>query len=418
MIKALALAFLYFNAQVSVLSILRKKSVCADVTRYQRSALPCPQRGQADDLDYEILNAQKEISNLSGLKVIQAEGCIKQLYNLVPELKKEQEKHLVHNKLLAACVVPPLNYSYLKEKILQGFKAQQSGGGMPDYYSGEYCIYGNGGGALFLPLCVSRYINYTADREFLNQKVFYNRYSYKPLTKILPSSLCESVYLHTLRAIDSFMLNGNGLIDICSQGFAADGLTDNIICSLIYCYCIEQFLSNICDSKTKIKYVSRISNIKKAVLNICQSSFSTTFKMLKAISQGRQTCCPDFSDANLSNVPAAVIILYAEYFFNTGIDVTKLLSSLNYRNITLTESLLLKKAIIGCLAGINYRQGMLKAKPLCGEYKIIISNQNKSVVIEHKKNQKADATEIGGITFNNVDYINLSGYNKDIFITV
>jgi hypothetical protein len=417
MIKALTLAFLYFNAQISALNILRKNSACADAGRYQRSALPCPQRARADELDFEILNARKENRISSGLEIIEAENCIKQLYNKIPRFT-EREKHLAHNKLLSACAVPPLCHNQLKEKILQGLKAQHICGSMPDYYNGEFYIYGEGCGALFLPLCVSQYINYSADRDFLNETVCYNQYSLKPLSKIFPSPLCESVYLHVLRAIDSFNLNDRGLIDIKSQGFAADGLTDNIICSLIYCHCVEQFFSNISDSKTKIKYLCRISNIKKAVLNICESGTSLTFKMLKAISQGRQACCPVFSDSELPNVPAAVIILYAEHYSKNGLDVTDLLSSLYYRDITLTESLLLKKAIIGCLAGINYRQGMLKAKPVCGEYKIVIKDNSKSVIIEHKNNHSADTADIGGITFNNVDYINLNGYNKDIFITV
>ena len=118
---------------------------------------------------------------------------------------------------------------------------------------------------------------------------------------------------------------------------------------------------------------------------------------------------------DFDGIPAATVLLYAASVAKSGGDAP-VLRALENRDISLTESLLLKNALINIM-GIGYKNGALKVKPACHKYKAVVFTDGASIVIQNEGGGVVSA-RAGGITFNNVDYVKLKGYNKNITITV
>ena len=69
------------------------------------------------------------------------------------------------------------------------------------------------------------------------------------------------------------------------------------------------------------------------------------------------------------------------------------------------------------LSGVDFKCGLMNIKPKCKNYKLSFDYNGNKVEIDYNK-YRNDGLTIDDLRFNNLDYICLKAYNKDVYISL
>jgi hypothetical protein len=252
--------------------------------------------------------------------------------------------------------------------------------------------------------------------NFLKENICYNQLTARPLSKITSADFSQSVYDHAIRAIESVKINGYGLIDKLLPSFIMkDELLNNICSSLLYCASVERFFDYI-EYKAKLRCIGRITRIRQAAANKAieyyKQSGNKLYYALHMLA-GKKHICGQY-DITLNN--GYQCLIYALAVLNTNPKYAlKILNNYLSADITPLQHILLKIIIFNGFFGIKFKCGHLGVTPKAENFRLQFNRENIRLTIEaDKRNNRC--CNVNGIILNNVDYINLRSYNKDIYL--
>lgn len=434
----------FLIAQYSLLGIINSYNNNFKIKKYNVLVLQKKQKREfADKLDFELLQNQKD-NNISFQKNIKSnDEIIIKINNII---KNEYKQNILYSTAFYNildfydCFSMPFENS--RNNLINIIKYQFYNGAMPDYIKGNLYINGSKTGHILLPLIVSMYINYTGDINVLNDSVCYNSYCDKPLCDIISTEFCESIYDHTIKALNSISITKSGLVDFVYYQSVYEKMNiekdfANILATILYCKSAESFSEYIKDYKTKLFYIEKIKKLLKNCSNECEKYlYSNNYNNTKSIIGGilyvlsnganRKDVTEHIKKLDIiinskNDINIIYKLLFAEYLIDNN-DIEKfniiMLNILNNNNFNAIESIFLKKILYYNVLGIKFKCGLIKIKPkTVYDFNFLFTyNQNK-VNISYKKDNKKGLI-IDGLLFNNLDYICLKSYNKDIYITI
>ena len=92
-----------------------------------------------------------------------------------------------------------------------------------------------------------------------------------------------------------------------------------------------------------------------------------------------------------------------------------LLDALGDRRLNPVERAMVKRILIKGLCGIDFKLGRMRIAPRFEKFRIMFSYKAQNVDVDYAF-RFWDGIEINGLKYNNLDYADLNGYNRDIRI--
>jgi hypothetical protein len=417
----------FFLAELSLYNIMKSRDTKPLSQSSAVFSVPKSLRTAADKLDYEILIRQKDNLTVSDIKI---ESEINgNLYNNTDNASDNYENASALYKTLNIYAAAGISAEALKNNLTALIKAQFYSGDMPDYIMGGKYINESGYGALTLPLAAAEYINYTGDSGILDESICYNGLCSNPLCDIRATEFCESVYQHITNALNTEKIHGEREENnIILERLGIDKAYNKIVSRLLYCISAEAFLPYIKDYGYKLDLIEKISIIKRdsadTALNSTQKASGRQYAeacMLNLLCKGvsSEDMLKELFSLN-SEINAAspfIKILFISFLIKNSkiAEAFGLIKGLDGARLGVSEKTLFKKVLLKDIFGISFKQGMLALKPKGIKYDVSFNFSGKKVSIKNLNNS-GGGIYVDRLLFNNIDYIPLGSYNKDIDI--
>lgn len=443
----------FFTAQCCLLAVIRKVYGNSAVQKYPPYEI-CgvkQYRQYADSLDWEIFLSAIENGNF---KLSAVFGCgSRNIISLYQNAENCVFPNDTNSKIYSSYIYKSLKmllpygmpFSELKEYVSGLVKTQYYSGGAPEYTAGGRYICCKGAAGVMVPLITSLYCNYTGDADFFNETLCYNAVSSRPVSSISGTSFCENVYTHCIKAVYGISLNGYGLInmphkDSLAELIGLDGEFCDIAASLLYCFSCESFLPYMENCGERLEIINRIREIKNNITQKLANYLDTenpsesfnrvlvsVFYLLSGGGADRKKVLDSIKKLILKGglkekfsekgsvtlkILLAFIFLKEKEFKAADLLTESLLTHDSFNPL---EALLIKCLLFSGYFGLKFKCGYLSVKPAADSFKILFDHNGKAVNIDYGKDAYSGLT-IDGLRFNNLDYICLKGYNKDINI--
>lgn len=430
----LPLFFFFFIAECCIAGIIRSRATaCITMRPAPLTQIAKEERTIPDGLDYELLLRQSEILPLKQIS-LSLQGITEQLYNLLVKDKEDitTSSMLYKSYFLINNIGTP--FPELKKHIISLLKTQAYCGDMPDYFKGNKYITGDNCGALFLPIAVAEYINYTGDKGILDQSICYNAPCTKPLCTFQVATYCETVYEHVIKALDTFIENEEGCItrhNGALKHFSIEEKYYNIFTGILYCMSGEAFLPYIIDYSYKIKLIKKLQTIKNYGIKFTSNVLNQADGNITDFASCAMMyilCGGENSEEYINKLidtesfdkisPFLQILTASKTIIKTNSKyLEKMYSSFKKQSLNAFENTALQSLIIKNICGIEFKNGHMSVNP-CNDNYIIEFNYDGNLIIINNKGMYNGGKMIDGLLFNNLDYIPLKGYNKNIEILI
>lgn len=438
----------FFIAQYSLLGIIKMQENNLKIKKYNRYLEEPPKkRIKPDKLDFEILNQENYNFLSPSINIKNADNLLTELFYKASDTKNQNadEKNISASFLftsLSLALSFSISFDTLRDYVKKIIETQFYCGSMPDFFKGKMYIMGGNIGFIALPFAVSQYCNYTGDVNFLKETVCYNTLCYKPICKTTQTAFCENIYQHVIRALYFFSCNEYGLIDFCyNDSFFKEINIEkefaDIFAGFFYCKSAEAFLDYISEYKQRLEILQKIKDLRENAVKKIEVLFDlNNFNTLNNVSASilyllcggarlknevikklENIIYNENENIKLSDINVLYQLLYAEYLLkeNKTETAVNILSRLKDRELNLLENLFLKSLIINGFLNIEFKFGHIKIKPKINKFDLEFDyNLNKISI--NKDELSGDGLIIDGLRFNNLDYIHLKGYNKDVNI--
>jgi hypothetical protein len=425
----------FFILQGALLGHIRNRCSYGRISPYQ---LKCkePLRCRLSRLDEAALLEAREQPMIRSLSLFNAGSLVTSLYNL----SEGQESLLSHSTLCKALeLLSPVGFDVeeLRDRVRHIISLQHYSGWLPDFFKGDIMLKGACSCGFLLPLALGSYCHYTGDFSILGEEKNYNEYGGGDLERAKSSILFDAAHEHAVRALLSVRENCYGLPFFEYQGSAFEtmGLEEefsDMLAALLYIRSADSFLEFAGDYKIKLKLIEKangfLSGLKgKAKLfgahgTESPSSLACLSILIAAgkrpgeeiIDKAASSCERALKEGRLKPLYALLLSrgLIEGDFVDQAISV---LNALKEYSLNPIERALLKEIVIGGLCGVGFKFGRIKVTPRFEKYRMMFPYKRFNVDIDYAF-RFWDGVEINGLKYNNLDYADLKGYNRDISI--
>lgn len=333
----------------------------------------------------------------------------------------------------------------LRHATLELFMCQFKSGAVMDYVcGGGYFMSGDVISAAALPLVAASFVNYTGDRSFFKERTLYARQDIgnSPIKSRLGTDSGDSVYNHCIAALNYCKNSLNGHMLICAEAggvlsdFEAISGIEDIAATLFYCFSAQSFMPFIEEDGERVKLIFLVEELRKSIVKKLFSigglnGITSMQELLHALIYITCHSAGDKRQALLGEIEDAVKAMQLpEGFFDCAlpgiITAGVLLAERRQQAARLLCGQLIKKysaksrygGLISTLIlrslGLDFKNGFLRLKDKSALFTVKFPYGGHNITLSCQS--KKSGTTVNGLPINNLDYINLKGYNKDMII--
>jgi hypothetical protein len=432
----LSVFLLFFLAQAALLKLLR--GVSAPAYQYDR-VIARPEavrkKNAPDDIDYLLFEATRPYDSFLGDFTLSGgdaflNALVQKALTPAPQSRLSFSAHVYALYLLPQ---PCGGFLGVKNLLCRLAEAQSPDGELPDYFSDRLAIRGSGTAAAALPLAAALYCDYTGDVSVLQERISYALPGEKTIYAKEPGSAVGTLYEHCIRALDAFDYNEYGLLRVRYAGSVFENLGlpeefSDAAAGLFYCYAAESFSRYMPDYREKAVLLTRARRFKENAAHKLRALSGGGDKLYARI---LYALCLSDGDAReaLTEVLRGggieekrrgfeniFLLLFGFYLLSArDVPAAEAVFGLLPAELSAAENTLLAAAAFQGLMGLGFKCGRLSVKPAVASFALSFRHGEKAVDIRYDA-EKYSGLKIDGLRINNLDYIGLKSYNRDVQI--